>query len=42
MPVASNLILGWLHEDGYLLGEPGWANPLTGKRCIQVEATTEE
>ncbi len=40
--IISDLLLGWLHEDGYSLGESGWVNPLTGKRCIQVEATTEE
>ena len=40
--IISDLLLGWLHEDGYSLGESGWVNPLTGKRWIQVEATTEE
>ena len=37
----SDLLLGWLHEDGYSLGESGWMNPLTGKRWWQVEATKD-
>ena len=39
--VISDLLLGWLHEDGYSLGESGWVNPLTGKWWWQVEATKD-
>ena len=24
MPIASDLILDWIHEDGYSLSEAGW------------------
>ena len=39
--IISDLILGWMHEDGYSLGESGWMNPLTGRQWIQVEATKD-
>ena len=35
----SDLLLNWLHEDGYSLGESGGLDSRTGKRWIQVEAT---
>jgi len=38
MPVCtSDIILGWLHEDGYSLGESGWMNLLTGQRWTQPD-----
>ena len=39
--MVSDLLLGWMHDDGYSLGESGWMNPLTGKRWWQVEATKD-
>ncbi len=26
MPLASDIILDWIHEDGYSLSEAGWAS----------------
>ena len=39
--IISDIILNWLHEDGYSLGESGWMNPLIGQQWIQVEATKD-
>ena len=36
--IISDLLLGWLHEDSYSLGESGWINLLTRRCWIQVEA----
>ena len=27
MPIASDIILDWMHEDGYSLSEAGWIRP---------------
>ncbi len=39
--IICDLLLGWLHEDRYSLGESGWMNPLAGRQWIQVEATKD-
>ena len=39
--IISDMILGWLHEDGYSLGEFGWVNPRTGQQWMQLEATKD-
>ena len=35
--IISDLILGWLHEDGYSLGECELISLLPRRRWIQVE-----
>ena len=39
--IISDLILNWLHEDGYSLGESEWISLLPRRRWIQVEATKD-
>ena len=39
MPITSDIILGWLHADGYSLGESELISLLPRRRWIQVEAT---
>ena len=42
MPITSDIILDWLHEDGYSLGETSWVHPITGGHCWQFTATGGE
>ena len=39
--IISDLILGWLHEDGYSLGESGGLDSRTGEPWMRVEATKD-
>ena len=39
--IISDLLLGWLHEDGYSLGECELISLLPRRRWIQVEATKD-
>ena len=38
MPITSDIILGWLHEDGYSLGESGWHQARDRKFYFEVTA----
>ncbi len=38
MPVASDIILNWMHEDGYSLSETGWVRPQVRKFYFEVTA----
>ena len=38
MPVASDLILDWIHEDGYSLSETGWIRPQDRQSYFEVTA----
>ena len=35
--IISDLLVGWMHEDGYSLGESGRMNPRTGQQWIQPD-----
>ncbi len=39
MPLTSDMILDWIHEDGYTLSESGWIRPQG--RQIYFEVTAE-
>ncbi len=39
--IVSDLLLGWMHEDGYSLSESGWMNPRSGQQWMQLEATKD-
>ncbi len=39
MPIVSDMVLDWLAEDGYSLGESSWIHATTLKRCWQITAT---
>ena len=38
MPVASDIILDWIHEDGYSLSEMGWIQAQDRKFYFEVAA----
>ena len=38
MPLASDIILDWIHEDGYLLSEAGWIRPQDRQFYFEVTA----
>ena len=38
MPVASDIILDWIHEDGYSLSEAGWIRPQDQRFYFEVRA----
>ena len=38
MPVASDIILDWIAEDGYSLSEDGWIRPQDRKFYFEVTA----
>ena len=38
MPVASDIILDWIHADGYSLSEAGWIRPQDRKFYFEVTA----
>ena len=38
MPVASDIILDWIHEDGYSLSESGWIRPQDQQFYFEVTA----
>ncbi len=38
MPVASDIILDWIHDDGYSLSEAGWIRPQDHKFYFEVTA----
>ena len=39
MPVhASDIILEWIHDDGYSIGENGWVRALDRKFYFQITA----
>ncbi len=40
MPVASDIILDWIHEDSYSLSEAGWIRPQD--RQFYFEVATEK
>ena len=40
MPVASDIILDWMHEDCYSLSEAGWIRPQD--RAFYFEVTAEK
>ncbi len=40
MPLASDIILDWIAEDGYSLSETGWVRPQDHK--FYFEATAEK
>ena len=38
MPIASDIILDWIHEDGYSLSAAGWIRPQDHEFCFEVVA----
>ena len=38
MPLASDIILDWIHEDGYSLSEAGWIRPLDHEFYFEITA----
>ncbi len=38
MPLASDIILEWIHEDGYSLSEAGWIRPQDHEFYFEVTA----
>ena len=38
MPVASDIILDWIHDDGYSLSEAGWIRPQGHEFYFEVTA----
>ncbi len=38
MPIASDIILDWIHEDGYSLSEAGWIRPQDHEFYFEVKA----
>ena len=38
MPIASDIILDWMHDDGYSLSEAGWIRPQDHEFCFEVTA----
>ena len=42
MPVASDIILDWLHEDGYPLSESGWIRPQDHEFYFEVAAEKDD
>ena len=38
MPVASDIILDWIHDDGYSLSEAGWIRPQDHEFYFEVTA----
>ena len=38
MPLASDTILDWIHEDGYSLSEAGWIRPQDRQFYFEVTA----
>ena len=38
MPAASDIILDWIHEDGYSLSEAGWIQARDRKFYFEVTA----
>ena len=38
MPVASDIFLDWIHDDGYSLSEAGWIRPRDEKLYFEVRA----
>ena len=38
MPVASDIILDWIHDDGYSLSEAGWIQARDRKFYFEVTA----
>ena len=41
MPVASDIILDWIAEDGYSLSEAGWIRPQDRKFYFEVMAAKD-
>ena len=41
MPVASDIIVDWIHEDGYSLSETGWIQARDRKFYFEVAASKE-
>ncbi len=39
--VSNTVILDWLAEDGFSLGESSWVHVATLKRCWQITATRD-
>ena len=38
MPIASDIILDWIHEDGFSLSEAGWLRPQDRQFYFEVTA----
>ena len=38
MPLASDIILDWIHDDGYSLSEAGWIRPQDRQFYFEVAA----
>ena len=38
VPVASDIILDWIHEDGFSLSETGWIRPQDHQFYVEVVA----
>ncbi len=38
MPIVSDIILDWIHEDGYSLSEAGWIRPQDYEFYFEVTA----
>ena len=38
MPLTSDIILDWIHEDGYSLSEAGWIRPQDHESYFEVTA----
>ena len=41
MPVASDIILDWIGEDGYSLSEAGWIQARDRKFYFEITATKD-
>ena len=41
MPITSDIILDWIHEDGYSTAESGWVRVLDSKFYFEVTAEKE-
>ncbi len=38
MPITSDIILDWIHDDGYSIAESGWVRVLDSKFYFEVTA----
>ena len=41
MPVASDIILDWIDDDGYSLSEAGWSRPQDQQFYFEVTAEND-
>ncbi len=41
MLIVSDVVLDWLADDGFSLGQSSWVHATTLKRCWQITATRD-